>query len=95
MNEMMITMAIPKQQLEELGFFEIKDNFFIKALGDSISLYRDYREKKPVTYAYRHGKVIDHKQFKENKAIEVIERSVGIGAADQNSLSSYDNQIVA
>ncbi len=86
-------MAIPKQQLEELGFIEIKKDFFIKALGDGISIYRDYRNPHPVTYAYKQGKPIDHKQFKEVKAIEVIEKSVGIEATDPNSLSSYDNQI--
>ncbi len=93
MHDVMITVVIPKQQLEELGFIELQDNLFIKALGDGVSLYRDYRGPQPSTYAYKRGKTIDHKNFKETRAIEVIEESVGVGATDSNSLSSYDNQI--
>jgi len=93
MHDIMFTMVIPNKQLEDLGFMEIKDGLFIKALGNGVSIYRDYREIRPTTYAYKSGKVVDHKQFKETRAIEAIEKSVGVEATASNSLSSYDNQV--
>jgi hypothetical protein len=66
---------IPEKQLNDLGFMKIKEGLYVKN-ADIISLYRDYRGVRPVSYAYAEGKRIDPAQFKEHHAIVKIERDL-------------------
>lgn len=66
---------IPEKQLNDLGFIRIRNGLYVKN-ADFISLYRDYRGIRPVSYAYAEGKRIDPEQFKEHHALMKIERSM-------------------
>ena len=82
------TMAIPREQLADLGFIEVKSRLFAKHISQDLILYRDYRTDFPSTYAYLKNQRVDHNRFKEARAIEVIERGVMMSDAP-NRLSPY------
>lgn len=66
---------IPEKHLIDLGFIRIKEKLYAKN-GGNLSLYRDYRGKEPVSYAYHDGVRIDPEQFKEHHAIVKIEKNL-------------------
>ena len=70
---------IPRKQLEDLGFIEIKEKLFLKQLPTNIKFYRDYRKQEPISYAYRVFKRIDPELIKENETIKKIEEKMGYG----------------
>jgi len=69
-------MIIPKEQLNDLGFIEIKENLFMNELPGGIKLYRDYRNEPPVSYAYRGSDKINYKFIREYQTITKIERQM-------------------
>lgn len=72
---------IPKKQLEDLGFIEVKENLFLKKIDSMTELWRDYRDNRPVIYGYRGRRPIDVKRYRETYAIEKIEQAM-IGMLD-------------
>ena len=75
---------IPKKHLEEMGFKEIKPRLFMKEIGQSIQIYRDYRKQEKYSYAYKSDKILPASLFKELRSIEKIECYV-----DKGTLSAY------
>ena len=74
------------RNLSGLGFEEIKPNLFTKKLSENLILYRDYRNEKPITYAYLGKSRVNPIIFKETQAIEKIERFLN---QEDIKLSSY------
>lgn len=53
-----------------MGFIEIKPKLFAKTVYKDTTLYRDYRNKYPTTYAYFKNRRIDPYQFREANNID-------------------------
>lgn len=67
-------MAVPKTQLIDYGFEEVKPLLFIKFLSDSfIEVFVDYRLGYRQMYAYRGNNRIDVTLLKEYKIVGLIE----------------------
>lgn len=62
--------------LKGLGFEEVKPLLFQLTISPNTLLYRDYRQKTPVGYAYFKERKINPYQFPQAKAIEKIERKL-------------------
>lgn len=62
------------KNLHDLGFEEFKPGLYRKSVSENTFLYRDYRKKIPLTYAYFHKTWVDPNQFREAKVIEKIEQ---------------------
>lgn len=61
------------RNLHGLGFEEIKTLLYRKQISENTFIFRDYRERTPITYAYFKEMRINHKEFKEAQVIEKIE----------------------
>lgn len=70
-------MEIPNEQLNDLGFIEVKEQLFVNELPGNIKLWRDYRTGEPTSYAYRNDERIPHEFLKQYQAICKIEISLG------------------
>ena len=68
-----IKMEIPNEQLNGLGFIEVKEGLFVNDLPGNIKLWRDYRNDTPTSYAYRLDERIPHEFLKQYQAICKIE----------------------